>query len=232
MTTSALSRKLQIKPGNRVLLLNAPEGYAASLDPLPEGATVATAARGRFDVVHLFARDSRDLARDAPKALKAVADGGVLWISYPKRSSGVETDLTRDIGWKVVEEAGWGGVAQVAIDEVWSALRFRPGAEIQRTAPARAQSAAAGAPGRARGAGTSNKEAQAPGVEAPPDLAQALAGQEEAAALWAKLAPSHRREYARWVEEAKRPETRARRVAQAVEMMATGQKDRNAKYRG
>jgi hypothetical protein len=167
MTTSALSRKLQIKPGNRVLLLNAPEGYAASLDPLPEGAAVATAARGRFDVVHLFARDSRDLARDAPKALKAVADGGVLWISYPKRSSGVETDLTRDIGWKVVEEAGWGGVAQVAIDEVWSALRFRPGAEIQRTAPARAQSAAAGAPGRARGAGTSNKEAQAPGVEAP-----------------------------------------------------------------
>lgn len=123
MTTSALGKKLQIKPGNRVLLLDAPEGFAASLEPLPEGAAIATVARGRFDVVHLFARDSRALSRSAAKALDAVADGGVLWIAYPKKSSGVETDLTRDIGWKVVEEAGWGGVAQHAIEVVDGAPR-------------------------------------------------------------------------------------------------------------
>lgn len=231
MTTSALGKKLQIKPGDRVLLLDAPEGFAASLDPLPEGAAIATAARGRFDVVHLFVRDSRALSRSAAKALNAVADGGVLWIAYPKKSSGVETDLTRDVGWKVVEEAGWGGVAQVAIDEVWSALRFRPEAEVQRASARRpGQAAAAKGAGGAAKRGAAKKGAAA--AEAPADLAGALAGEAKAGALWATMAPSHRREYVGWIEEAKRPETRARRVAQAVEMMAAGQKDRNAKYRG
>jgi predicted transport protein len=47
-------------------------------------------------------------------------------MSYPKTSSGIKTDLTRDVGWKIVEDAGWRGIAQVAIDETWSATRFRP----------------------------------------------------------------------------------------------------------
>lgn len=80
MTQSALTKKLQIKPSHSVLLLDAPDGYAASLDPLPEGASVATAARGSFDVVHLFARQARDLAKKGPKAIAAVKAGGVLWI--------------------------------------------------------------------------------------------------------------------------------------------------------
>lgn len=237
MTISALSRKLQIKPNHRVLLLGAPEGHAASLEPLPEGATIATAARGTFDVVHLFVRQARDLEKSAPKAIAAVKEGGLLWISYPKKTSGVETDLTRDVGWKVVEDAGWGGVAQVAIDDTWSALRFKPEATVARKA---GSAAAPGAMGRAaavkaaakkgaatKQAGASSKKAA---IVAPADLAEALAKSEAASALWGTMAPSHRKEYVGWIEEAKRAETRARRVEKAIEMMATGVKDRNAKY--
>ncbi|WP_437521051.1 YdeI/OmpD-associated family protein [Sorangium sp. So ce726] len=214
-TENPLTRKLQIKPDHRLLLLGAPDGFAAALDPLPARVTVATAARGQFDVVHLFVRRAKDLERDAPKAIGAVRDGGVLWISYPKRSSGVETDLTRDVGWQVVADAGWGGVAQVAIDETWSALRFKPG----------------GAVNRKPGSAAAPKPKQAAAATPPEDLAAALRGNEVARATWDAMAPSHRKEYARWIEEAKTAGTRARRVDKSVEMMAAGVKDRNEKHR-
>ncbi|KYG00209.1 hypothetical protein BE17_00750 [Sorangium cellulosum] len=66
-TPDPLARKLQIKPDSRLLLLGAPDGFAAALEPLPERVTVATAARGQFDVVHLFVRQAKDLEKDAPR---------------------------------------------------------------------------------------------------------------------------------------------------------------------
>ncbi|MDI1435410.1 YdeI/OmpD-associated family protein [Polyangium sorediatum] len=222
MTTapSPLSKKLQIKPNARVLVLGAPEGRAALLDPLPEGASVGRAARGAFDVVLLFVEKAKELEKGGPKAISAVREGGVLWVAYPKKSSKVETDLTRDVGWKVIEEAGWGGVAQVAMDETWSALRFKPEATVAR------KENSAAAPG-ARKMGAAKKGLV---VAAPSDLAAALAEDAAASRTWEALAPSHRKEYVGWIEEAKKPETRARRIASSVEMMAAGVKDRNAKY--
>jgi Bacteriocin-protection, YdeI or OmpD-Associated len=223
MTTSALTKKLQIKPNTRVLVLGAPDGFAASLDPLPDGVTIATAARGQFDVVHLFVRAAKELEKNAPKAIGAVREGGVLWTSYPKKSSKIDTDLTRDEGWKAIEGAGWGGVAQVSIDETWSALRFKPEATVAR----KANSAAA--PGAMKGAAAKKKGPKSE-IAPPEDLAQALAKSDAARALWATMAPSHRKEYVGWIEEAKRADTRARRVDKAVEMMAAGVKNMNEKY--
>jgi len=224
MTTSALSKKLQIKPNTRVLVLGAPDDYDASLAPLPEGVTVATAARGQFDVVHLFVKAARELEKNGPKAISAVREGGVLWISYPKKSSKVSTDLTRDAGWKAIEEAGWGGVAQVSIDETWSALRFKLEAEVAR------KPNSAAAPGAMGKAPAAKPKAAKSEIAAPEDLAQALAKNDAARALWGSMAPSHRKEYVGWIEEAKRADTRARRVEKAVEMMAAGVKNKNEKY--
>jgi hypothetical protein len=66
----------------------------------------------------------------ARQAVEAVKYDGVLWVSYPKKSSGVETDLHRDMRWHVLEEAGLRPVMQVAIDEVWSALRWGPAERV------------------------------------------------------------------------------------------------------
>jgi hypothetical protein len=130
METSALARKLRLQPGHRALLLNAPEGYLESLAPLPEGVELAEAAGGTVDFVHLFARNSTDLAWMARQAVEAIKHDGVLWVSYPKKSARVETDLHRDIRWQVLEEAGLRPVTQVSIDDVWSALRFRPAERV------------------------------------------------------------------------------------------------------
>jgi Protein of unknown function (DUF3052) len=130
MAETPLARKLQIGPGSRVLVLNAPTGYRDRLRPLPEGAAIDEESGEGFDVVHLFVRDSAELDRHAGRALSSVREGGVLWISYPKHSSKVETDLTRDVGWETVKGAGLRPVAQVSVDDIWSALRFRPAEQV------------------------------------------------------------------------------------------------------
>jgi hypothetical protein len=126
-----LSKKLRLQPGQKALVLNAPEGYERLLAPLPEGVKLVEKAEGAFDFVHLFVKDSADLERLGPVAIGAVRYDGLLWLSYPKRSSKVETDLSRDTGWDLLAQAGLRPVTQVAVDEVWSALRWRPVAEVE-----------------------------------------------------------------------------------------------------
>jgi hypothetical protein len=132
MADNLLARKLLIRPGNRLLVLNAPADWLERLGPLPEGATLAEGAGGPADVVHLFVSRKDEVDANAPAAMEATRPGGVLWASYPKRSAKVATDLTRDHGWEAFAEAGWRPVTQVSIDDVWSALRFRPLAEVGR----------------------------------------------------------------------------------------------------
>ena len=130
MPDAALLKKLLIKPGQRVLVLHAPDGYLARLDPLPDGARLSTQPDGVFDLVQAFVTQKAELDALWPTVQVAVKPGGVLWLAYPKLSSGVRSDMTRDRGWETVRAAGWEAVTQVAIDDVWSALRFRPLSEI------------------------------------------------------------------------------------------------------
>jgi hypothetical protein len=130
MANSPLLKKLGVKPGYRVLVLNAPDGYLDQLTPLPEKAELATKGKGPFDVVQLFVKNKAQVDRDAAKAIQAVRPRGLLWIAYPKKSSKVETDISRDVGWEAMKRADWEGVAIVAIDDTWSALRFRPLADV------------------------------------------------------------------------------------------------------
>lgn len=127
MPAGPLVKKLLIKPGHRISVLNAPDGYLDRLAPLPEGVQRVEEPDGApCDVVHLFVKDRAELERLGPTALATARRDGVLRISYPKRSSKVTTDLTRDVGWESITAAGYEGVAQVAIDETWSATPFRP----------------------------------------------------------------------------------------------------------
>jgi hypothetical protein len=127
-----LAKRMQIKPGQTILAVNAPAEYEARLGELPEGARLVT--RGdpaRADHVHVFVRDSKELARHGPKAIAGAHGGAVTWIAYPKKTSGVETDMTRDRGWDAVT-AEIDAVSQVAVDDIWSALRFKAVADVGR----------------------------------------------------------------------------------------------------
>ncbi|MFO7680162.1 MAG: DUF5655 domain-containing protein [Chloroflexota bacterium] len=119
-----LAEKLQIRTNSRILLLNAPAGF--QLTDLPPGCTLTTEAAGKFECVFLFAQNSAELVAQAPVSLDVIIPDGLFWIAYPKKSADVETDLTRDEGWIALAEAGYRPIRQIAIDEIWSALRFRP----------------------------------------------------------------------------------------------------------
>jgi hypothetical protein len=121
----SVARKLLIREGQRVALVDPPEGGAAILGALPPGVRVESAASSAVDVAILFARDRAALAAAWPGLAGSLGDATVLWLCYPKRGHGVETDLTRDHGWAPVHAAGYDPVTQVAIDETWSALRWR-----------------------------------------------------------------------------------------------------------
>jgi len=120
-----LPKKLGIKPGHRVLLLSAPDGFERdALGELPEGVTVARQARGKADVIVSFHIERAELARRMPKLREAMEPAAGLWIAWPKRASKVPTDLTED----VVRELALANVLVdnkvAALDEKWSGLRL------------------------------------------------------------------------------------------------------------
>jgi hypothetical protein len=127
MSDSSLVKKLLLKPGYRYLLLNAPEGYLAQLGELPPGVELMDKPGGVFDLVQIFVKSKVDLDGLAETALQSVKPNGLLWVSYPKKTSKIKADISRDYGWESLQEAGWGGVAMIAIDDTWSALRLKPG---------------------------------------------------------------------------------------------------------
>lgn len=130
MAEKSLVQKLRLQGGQWALIVNAPEGYVEGLGQLPEGVQVDTQAvgDGLYDFVHLFVLDRGELDRLGPAVTAAAKHDAVLWISYPKVSSGVLTDLTRDVLWDLLP--GLRPVSQVAVDDVWSAVRFRPTAQV------------------------------------------------------------------------------------------------------
>jgi hypothetical protein len=148
---SSLSKKLRV-PAGRLLFLNAPAGHVEALSDLPDGAQVSTTPYGTFDFVHLFVHDSAAFAGLGPVAAGAVTYDGLLWVCYPKGGSKVKTDLNRDILWRLVEGLGPRPVAQVSVDELWSAMRLPPPERVKRRdgdAPlARRGSRASGVPVR------------------------------------------------------------------------------------
>ena len=95
-----------------------------------EGVELADQPDEEFDFVHVFAKDLAELEKLAPVAAEAVKRDGLLWVSYPKKSSGVESDLSRDVVWQEVAKTGLRAVTQVSVNDVWSAIRFRPGDKV------------------------------------------------------------------------------------------------------
>jgi hypothetical protein len=126
MVTVSLAKKLQMKPGQRAALLNAPAGYPEALAPLPEGVEQRPIADGNLDFVLLFVTNMAELRERLPAASRAVKRDALFWIAYQKGSAKTGTDLNRDRLHAAVGEHGLTGVTLVSLDDTWSAMRFRP----------------------------------------------------------------------------------------------------------
>lgn len=123
-----LYQKLGLKPGMRCVVMTPPEHYDELVDGV-EGVRFQKSSTSA-DVVHLFCRRERDLVRRYARALASLADGGMLWVSWPKKTSSLYQDLTEDGVRSVLLPTGWVDVKVCAVDQDWSGLKF-----LKRKAP-------------------------------------------------------------------------------------------------
>lgn len=119
-----LPQKLGFKPGMRAALLDAPEGFAATLGELPDGVDVARRLGGHRHLVVVFVTRRADLTRRLDALVRAIAPDGMVWVAWPKRASGVATDVTEDVVRDLALPTGLVDVKVCAIDATWSGLKL------------------------------------------------------------------------------------------------------------
>jgi hypothetical protein len=119
-----LVKKLGIKQGSRVALVNAPENFQTELDELPADVKFMKSTTKSLDLILFFVLSERALAKDFAKLAARLTSNGMIWIAWPKKSSGVTTDLTFDRVQRIGLDAGLVDVKICAIDDTWSGLKF------------------------------------------------------------------------------------------------------------
>lgn len=123
--SETLAHRLGVRPGDRLLVLNAPERYLRLLEPPPDVQIDLGPIEGaEYDSVHLFALDRGTVDREVHPILKTLSPAAAVWVCYPQRGGTIITDLGPDRGWDVLVDDGWRPAAQVPIDSDWAALRF------------------------------------------------------------------------------------------------------------
>jgi hypothetical protein len=120
-----LARKLGIKPGIKVLAINAPKDYRALLAPLPDDVGIASKPnKAGADIVHLFVTSAAEFERDLPKARAAITIDGAIWVSWYKKSAKIPTDVTEDIIRNRALKTDLVDVKVCAVSDVWSGLKL------------------------------------------------------------------------------------------------------------
>lgn len=119
-----LVRKLGIKPGAVLYVKNAPVDYAALCDGLPPDTRVVKRLSGAPRFVHLFTASRAELARELAKYRERIASDGVIWVSWPKKSSGLPSTVTEDTVREIALPMGLVDIKVCAVDEVWSGLKL------------------------------------------------------------------------------------------------------------
>lgn len=204
MNDQPLYSKLKITGRKSLLVLQAPEECLQLFQDLPGGCVMHTTMKGGagFEVVLLFCKNRETLARHLPAALASTAEQGITWICYPKKSSALYLDLDRNAAMQVIAALDFRPVSQVALDTDWSALRIRATANI-----------------------IPKQKSNIPEIDfvnrvvrPTPDLREAL-NRHNVLKEFEALSFTHKKEHVEAICEAKKPETRARRILKAIEML-------------
>jgi len=126
VTENPLLKKMKLKPGQRAAIINAPGGYVETLQPLPEDVAMAEDLVGTFDWVQLFVKTQAELEQVIAHVRAALKPASMLWITFPKGTSKIQTDLTRDKGWDALQAIDLKWINLISIDQTWSAFALRP----------------------------------------------------------------------------------------------------------
>ncbi len=119
-----LVKKLGIKDGFRIALVGAPDGFRTELEGLPDNVSFVTSVKGQLDFVLFFVKTRSELMRNFSRLASALKPAGMLWVAWPKKASGVATDLSDGVVREIGLDGGLVDVKVCAVNEVWSGLKF------------------------------------------------------------------------------------------------------------
>lgn len=119
-----LAKKLGIKEASRILLVNSPDDFESELGELPDDVVFVKRTANSIDIILFFVLNERTLARDFSKLAARLVANGMIWIAWPKKSSGVVTDLVFDSVQRIGLNAGLVDVKICAVNDIWSGLKF------------------------------------------------------------------------------------------------------------
>lgn len=211
-----IAQKLHMKPGKNWLFYNPPAGYLKFLEPLPEGATCSLKATGIFDGIQLFVKSKTELLSGLKTISPLLQTDTIFWVSYPKKSSGIESNLKMG-DWDEMKRYKLQGVASISVDGIWAGSRFRP-------------------EGQSKISGTGKEEIRNSELAAyidvdkktitlPPNIKSLLKQTPQALTFFQQLSYSNKKEYLMWILLAKQEKTRSERLAKMVEKLVAGKKN-------
>lgn len=212
-----LFQKLRIRENDVLLTLHAPAGFHALLGELPPGVTLTESGKN-YTQVHWFVRDKKQVEKEGAKTLKLLKENVILWIYYPKGSSGMQTDLTRDKGWDSLQQHSdaltW--ISLVSFDDTWSVFgcRLKTAADQKKEGRPRPQSPI-----------QDYADPVTRQVRLPDDLATVLKKHKKEAAFFETLSYTNKKEYVEWIVSAKRDETRKERINGTLERLSKSWKN-------
>lgn len=211
MATS-ISDKLKIKPQFSLLTINAPANFKKGLLGLPAGIKITDTGKN-YDQVHWFVFNRPQMEKEMSKVMKLVKPEVIVWVYYPKGTSKLQTDLTRDKGWDCLLAEGdkltW--ISLISFDDTWSVFGFRAKNEADKKKEAKP---------KVEREIFNWVNPQTKEVRLPDDLISAFKKNKKEAALFQTLAFSHKKEYVEWIVTAKREETRNERIKGTIERLA------------
>ena len=203
--------KLKIKPGQLLLPLQAPAEFPKLLGKLPAGTSLEPGAK-KPDQIHWFVKTKAEFEKGLDKLMKLIGPATIAWIYFPKGSSGIQTDLSRDKGWDKLMKQGdkltW--ISLVSFDETWSVFGIRLSSEGDKKKQIKA------APVREilNWIDPAKKT-----VTLPSDLSITLNKNKKALAFFESLSFTNKKEYLEWIVTAKKEETRSERISGTIERL-------------
>lgn len=216
-----LFKKLLIKPGFRVLLVNAPEHVEELWGQVPADITILVKAKGACDAILLFNKDSKELYELIRATEKNRTPETVIWDIFPKKASMIPTDLNEMAPWKRLPEFGLHVTASANINEVWTAVRLRG---VTQSKPS-----GMGLDDIANNEYGKFIDVKNRTVTMPDDMKAAVSGNDDAFTWFGQLSFSNKKEYVLWVLSAKQEKTRLNRIDQSVAKLAAGKKNPSEK---
>ena len=214
MATST-AQKLRIKDDFTILTFNAPGNFKASMGALPKGVQISSSAKN-YNQVHWFVMKKSQMEKELSKVLKLVKGDVICWIYYPKGSSGIQTDLTRDKGWDALlshNELQW--ISLISFDDTWSTFGFRLKTDADKKKEA--------APKEREIFKWVNPQTKE--VRLPDDLSTSLNKNKKQQDFFDTLSFSNKKEFIEWIVTAKREETRNERIKGTIERLSKGWKN-------